>query len=59
MGMDHALHVRPQTVNQQVHGNLARNVAPSDDGTVQVWLAIAPPDSVNLNVRIQFLVSND
>ena len=37
----------------------ARNVAPADDGTVQLWLAIAPPDSVNLNVRIQFLVSND
>ncbi len=37
----------------------ARNIAPADDGTVQLWLAIAPPDSVNLNVRIQFLVSND
>lgn len=37
----------------------ARNVAPADDGTVQLWLAIAPPDSVNLTVRIQFLVSND
>jgi hypothetical protein len=37
----------------------ARNVAPADDGTVQLWLAIAPPDSVNLNIRIQFLVSND
>jgi len=37
----------------------ARNVAPADDGTVQLWLAIAPPDSVSLNVRIQFLVSND
>jgi hypothetical protein len=37
----------------------ARNVAPADDGTVQLWLAIAPPDTINLNVRIQFLVSND
>ena len=37
----------------------ARNVAPADDGTVQLWLAIAPPDSLSLNVRIQFLVSND
>ena len=35
-----------------------RNVAPADDGTVQVWLAIAP-DYPNLNVRIQFLVCND
>jgi hypothetical protein len=37
----------------------ARNVAPADDGTVQLWLNIAPPDSVHLSVRIQFLVSND
>lgn len=37
----------------------ARNVAPADDGTVQLWLAVAPTDSVNLNVRIQFLISND
>jgi len=37
----------------------ARNVAPHDDGTVQLWLAIAPPDEVKLNVRIQFLISND
>jgi hypothetical protein len=36
-----------------------RNVAPADDGTVQLWLAIAPPDSVGLHVRLQFLVSND
>ncbi|HEV7432300.1 MAG TPA: hypothetical protein VGN77_04595 [Steroidobacteraceae bacterium] len=36
-----------------------RNVAPADDGTVQLWLAIAPPDSVSLHVRLQFLVSND
>ncbi len=37
----------------------ARNVAPADDGTVQLWLAVAPADALNLNVRIQFLVSND
>jgi hypothetical protein len=37
----------------------ARNIAPADDGTVKVWLAIAPPDCANLNVRIQFLISND
>ena len=36
-----------------------RNVAAADDGTVQLWLAIEPADSVHLNVRIQFLVSND
>jgi hypothetical protein len=35
------------------------NVAASDDGTVQIWLGIAPPDSVHLNVRLQFLISND
>lgn len=38
---------------------LAKNVAPADDGTVQLWLAIAPPDAANLNVRLQFLISND
>ena len=37
----------------------ARNVAATDDGTVQLWLSIEPPDSVHLNVRIQFLISND
>jgi hypothetical protein len=37
----------------------ARNIAPADDGTVQLWLAVAPSDSPTLNVRIQFLVSND
>ena len=36
-----------------------RNVAPADDGTVQVWLAVAPPDLLDLSVRIQFLVCND
>ena len=36
-----------------------RNVVAVDDGTVQLWLAIAPSDSVGVNVRIQFLVSND
>jgi hypothetical protein len=36
-----------------------RNVAPADDGTVQLWLAIAPPDEINLTVRLQFLISND
>ncbi|MGH8252608.1 MAG: hypothetical protein ACRES2_01125 [Steroidobacteraceae bacterium] len=35
-----------------------RNVAPADDGTVQVWIAVAP-DHANLNLRIQFLVCND
>jgi hypothetical protein len=38
---------------------VARNVAAADDGTVQVWLAIEPSDSVQLDVRIQFLISND
>ena len=37
----------------------ARNVAAADDGTVQLWLTIDSADSVHLNVRIQFLVSND
>ena len=37
----------------------ARNVAPADDGTVQLWLAVSPPLYENLNVRIQFLVCND
>ncbi len=37
----------------------ARNVAPADDGTVQLWLAIAPPDCTSLHVRLQFLVCND
>ena len=36
-----------------------RNIAPGDDGTVQVWLAVAPPEYFNLSVRIQFLVCND
>lgn len=36
-----------------------RNVSPADDGTVQLWLTIAPPEAVLVNVRIQFLVSND
>jgi hypothetical protein len=36
-----------------------RNVAPADDGTVQLWLAISPTDAVGMNVRIQFLISND
>ena len=36
-----------------------RNVAPADDGTVQLWLADAPPGFNNLSVRIQFLVCND
>jgi hypothetical protein len=36
-----------------------RNVAPADDGTVQLWLAISPPDAIKVNVRLQFLVSND
>jgi hypothetical protein len=36
-----------------------RNVAPADDGTVQLWLAVAPPDLLDLSVRIQFLVCND
>lgn len=37
----------------------ASSVAAADDGTVQLWLAIEPPDTVQLNVRIQFLISND
>ena len=36
-----------------------RNVAPADDGTVQLWLAVDPPSYEYLNVRIQFLVCND
>lgn len=36
-----------------------RNVAPADDGTVQLWIAVLPPDNANLGVRIQFLVCND
>jgi hypothetical protein len=37
----------------------ARNIAAADDGTVQLWLAIESAGSVQLNVRIQFLISND
>lgn len=36
-----------------------RNIAAADDGTVQLWLAIESAGSVQLNVRIQFLISND
>ncbi|MDE2219306.1 MAG: hypothetical protein KGJ52_02905 [Gammaproteobacteria bacterium] len=36
-----------------------RNIAPADDGTVQLWLAAGPPAYSGLNVRIQFLVVND
>ena len=36
-----------------------RNVAPADDGTVQLWLALSPPGPTDLNVRVQFLVCND
>ena len=36
-----------------------RNVAPADDGTVQIWLTIAPSDQVHLSVRVQFLICND
>ena len=36
-----------------------RNVAPADDGTVQLWLAVSPPGHAGLNVRVQFLVCND
>ncbi len=36
-----------------------RNVAPADDGTVQLWLAVVPAEEINLSVRIQFLVCND
>ena len=36
-----------------------RNIAAADDGTVQLWLAIAPPAPAPLQVRLQFLVSND
>jgi len=37
----------------------ARNVAAADDGTVQLWLAIEPAAVARMNVRIQFLISND
>jgi hypothetical protein len=37
----------------------ARNVSPADDGTVQLWLAIEAAHGAQLNVRIQFLISND
>lgn len=36
-----------------------RNVAPGDDGTVQLWLAIESAEDCKLNIRIQFLISND
>ena len=36
-----------------------RNVAPADDGTVQLWLVTTPPFAAPTTVRIQFLVSND
>ena len=36
-----------------------RNIAPADDGTVQLWLAIAPAENCRLNVRIQLLICND
>jgi hypothetical protein len=36
-----------------------RNVAPADDGTVQLWLAVSPQGYAGLNVRVQFLVCND
>ena len=32
---------------------VVRNVAPADDGTVQIWLTAAPPEQVNLSVRVQ------
>ncbi len=36
-----------------------RNVAAADDGTVRVWLTVAHAVVPALNVRLQFLVSND
>jgi hypothetical protein len=36
-----------------------RNVAAADDGTVRLWLTIAPPGTEPLPVRVQFLVCND
>jgi hypothetical protein len=36
-----------------------RNIAAADDGTVRVWLTIAQVEGAALNLRLQFLVSND
>ena len=36
-----------------------RNVAAADDGTVRVWLTVAHVADPALNLRLQFLVSND
>lgn len=36
-----------------------RNIAAGDDGTVRLWLTIAPAPPAPLPVRLQFLVSND
>jgi len=36
-----------------------RNVAAADDGTVRLWVTIAPVPPAPLQLRLQFLVSND
>lgn len=36
-----------------------RNVAAADDGTVRLWLSIGHSGDTSLQLRVQFLVSND
>jgi hypothetical protein len=36
-----------------------RNIAAADDGTVKLWLTVADHKSPHLQIRLQFLVSND
>lgn len=36
-----------------------RNVAADDDGTVRLWLTVTVDEPAPLQVRVQFLVSND
>jgi hypothetical protein len=36
-----------------------RNVAAADDGTVRMWITIAPAPPAPLQLRVQLLVSND
>lgn len=36
-----------------------KNIAAADDGTIRLWLTVAHTDNFRLQVRLQFLVSND
>jgi hypothetical protein len=36
-----------------------RNIVTTDDGTVKLWLTTANTENFRLQVRLQFLVSND